>query len=906
MIKKLVLLNIMIMASVMASSPAKSGVTPSPTVVEQTAIMSQDYQQGGLVAKVQRIKAENLELGSRDDREEVYMSFPVILGSYADVDDQDTVVSLLQQELFDGPWPTPTMAEHYLEMSYDQFHLSGTVLGWYELSREGDYYEGSQSEPYDNGFGDPPGGTGSFLQESLDQADIDVDFARYDNDGPDGVANSGDDDGYVDAAFFVHSGRGGEGGGAYIWSHRWVYSGWWGSAYTTNDASANGGFIRVNDYIIQPAVSTGSGLIEIGVFSHEFGHALGLPDLYDTDYSSGGVGSWCLMASGSWSTPSSPVHMSAWCKEMLGWLEPYQLDENIEGLEFPTAAAQPFAAKLWTHGELDYYVGSYSQGQNVGREYYLIENRQRVGTEQHLPGTGLIIWHIDNSQWSNSNENHRMVDVIAADGYFNGSSPGDAWPGTTNNRNFDFETDPSAVGWNGENTEVAVLNISDNDTLMTANVEVHESNPHIRISDFNISDENNDHIYTAGETIEVWLTIENTGGIANNLTATFSHVGDAVEVISEEIVFGPIDFMEMTFASDPFEFQISDSLEPQAVTFDIAFLADEMAIAEHHEMVLLLGAPEVALVDDDGVIGGAGDYRSYYADALSISNTVYSVWDVAQDGLPESRWLEDTPKVLWFTGDQETPLDVERIELLSNYFDNGGRVLLTGKDIGDEEAETESFLAEYFGAQVSQTSVNSAYVYGDTDHEIMENIDRFSLASSQGANNQDTPDGLFAIEGGESLYIYPFLSNVSAGTSKQTSIFSSIFLGFGFEALAPFSGNADTTRALILERMVAWLDLTATGILDEHLQLATRSAIVAAYPNPFNPEIKFSLDVIAGSRATIEIYDLAGSRVSTLDLSGSGLHTWKPGATLAGGLYIARLYVDGIATPSMYKLTYLK
>ena len=57
---------------------------------------------------------------------------------------------------------------------------------------------------------------------------------------------------------------------------------------------------------------------------HEFGHALGLPDLYDTDYSSSGIGNWGVMSGGSWggngSSPWYPVHFSAWCKTTLGWV----------------------------------------------------------------------------------------------------------------------------------------------------------------------------------------------------------------------------------------------------------------------------------------------------------------------------------------------------------------------------------------------------------------------------------------------------------------------------------------------------------------------------------------------------------------------------------------------------------
>jgi len=77
-----------------------------------------------------------------------------------------------------------------------------------------------------------------------------------------------------------------------------------------------------------------------------------------------------------------------------------------------------------------------------------------------------------------------MVDVKAADNHFDGSNAGDSWPGITNNRNFDYETLPSSIGWDlGVNTEVAVLNVSDSGPTMWADVEVHESNPHMSITD---------------------------------------------------------------------------------------------------------------------------------------------------------------------------------------------------------------------------------------------------------------------------------------------------------------------------------------------------------------------------------------------------------------------------------------
>jgi immune inhibitor A len=184
----------------------------------------------------------------------------------------------------------------------------------------------------------------------------------YDHDG-----NFDEPDGYIDHMQIVHSGAGEETGGSTlgadaIWSHRWFafynwrtftgpaynkyggleFGGGWGANPTGSTAgSANAAVgptsansmtahpptptgIWVGDYTIQPE---NGGL---GVFAHEYGHDLGLPDHYDTNGGSNGYGFWNIMASGSYlgdgleDIGSNPGHTVAWDKLQLGWLN-YEL-----------------------------------------------------------------------------------------------------------------------------------------------------------------------------------------------------------------------------------------------------------------------------------------------------------------------------------------------------------------------------------------------------------------------------------------------------------------------------------------------------------------------------------------------------------------------------------------------------
>jgi M6 family metalloprotease-like protein len=295
------------------------------------------------------------------------VAVPVVVG-YFQGHSVPYSASTLQDKLFDGP--SGTITDYYSEVSYGNINMTGTVWGWDQVSQVDTYYAGSS-----NGLVPGDARTGEFIKELLDANDAAVDFSQYDNDGPDGVPNSGDDDGYADFVAFVHNEAGGEcTGNNNIWSHRWIYEQWpasGGLPYTTNDPAAGGGFILVSDYVIQPAYncsSLGGGVIDIGVFCHEFGHAFGLPDLYDTrGYNDGnGIGFWGIMGAGNWNSPSSPAHPCAWTREALGWVTPTVIDWNETDVDIraintnPVAFKLPFSSERWRRNSACAVNGSYS------------------------------------------------------------------------------------------------------------------------------------------------------------------------------------------------------------------------------------------------------------------------------------------------------------------------------------------------------------------------------------------------------------------------------------------------------------------------------------------------------------------------------------------------------------------
>jgi immune inhibitor A len=234
-----------------------------------------------------------------------------------------------------GSYGLPSMYDFYLEQSSGRFTWAGQVSSWVQVTATEAAF--GKNLPKTGDGGDDANGAvyrvvdaalkalaASGNYGGLDLAKADQ-IDRYDCDS-DGVYN--EPDGYIDHFGLVHAGAGEEaGGGAQggdaIWSHSWYAN--FGDDFGPAGCQL-GGYnlpgtnLWVGDYTIQPEDGG------VGVFAHEFGHDLGLPDLYDTAAGENGTGYWTLMSSGSWASDSPeaigdhPVHMGAWEKLALGWL----------------------------------------------------------------------------------------------------------------------------------------------------------------------------------------------------------------------------------------------------------------------------------------------------------------------------------------------------------------------------------------------------------------------------------------------------------------------------------------------------------------------------------------------------------------------------------------------------------
>lgn len=227
-----------------------------------------------------------------------------------------------------------TMHNMYLEMSKGAYTVDGQASpwitvphseGWYAASRcfqdeNGNWVAGREQSM--NGHPDNPQGAGRLATDAIDAlaaADPNFPWADYDIEDQsdrDGDGNYHEPDGVIDHLVLVHANQGKSRGGGDVG----IYSVWAHSSTVTGGYTIPGTNLKVSNYIVQPEDAG------VGVFAHEFGHDLGLPDLYDTSGNADSdVDFWDLMASGSHSGEifqALPTHMGLWDKWVLGWAEP--------------------------------------------------------------------------------------------------------------------------------------------------------------------------------------------------------------------------------------------------------------------------------------------------------------------------------------------------------------------------------------------------------------------------------------------------------------------------------------------------------------------------------------------------------------------------------------------------------
>ena len=354
---------------------------------------------------------------------------PIILVEYQDKRFNNTREQIIQAMLTGNT----SVQQYFKDQSNGKYDPDFEVFGIYTLSQNRQYYGGNTSGGDDKGLG-------SMVTEACQMAAADgVSFNRFDT-------NS---DNYCDVVIVIYAGVG-EAQASYtvpsaIWPCNWNLQS--ASYYGMGGNGAfrpNGSNVYVNNFAVFNELHGSSDntttIDGIGTFCHEFGHCLGLPDFYDTNYGGHyGMGYWDIMDTGCYANDTyTPVGYSAYEKNFMGWID-YVIPNPGTHYTLP----------IWNQKNEETDKALFLQSDINGNEYFIIENRRQQGWDRYLPGQGLLIHHITYSaeRWSGNtpnNQNIQLVTIMPADNTLStNNESGDTWP-QNNKTEFTDNSTPAA------------------------------------------------------------------------------------------------------------------------------------------------------------------------------------------------------------------------------------------------------------------------------------------------------------------------------------------------------------------------------------------------------------------------------------------------------------------------------
>ena len=343
---------------------------------------------------------------------------------FANANNQSAMNELMNGDNYTHNGATGSVRQFFSDQSDGQYIPYFDVIGPVTLSNNVAHYGKNDT------YGDDvlPG---DMVVEacSIANANYGVDFTKYDNDG----------DGEVDFVYIIYAGKGEADGGAdnTIWPHNWSVEGAYDYGYCNypqNQRRFDGKYI--NNYACSGELSGAGARTGIGTIAHEFGHVIGLPDLYDIEYGQNyedymTPGEWHIMDGGSYNNDGkTPPNYTIYDKYFLGWKTPVNPGNTAQILTLQAAG---------TSGFQGYQIASSNSllSATSTNTVYYIENRQQSGWDAYLPGHGLVIWKImyNQSAWENNIPNStagtvRYAVVSATGKATNIGTGADPFPGT--------------------------------------------------------------------------------------------------------------------------------------------------------------------------------------------------------------------------------------------------------------------------------------------------------------------------------------------------------------------------------------------------------------------------------------------------------------------------------------------
>jgi len=410
--------------------------------------------------------------------------------------------------------------------------------------------------------------------------------------------------------------------------------------------------------------------------------------------------------------------------------------------------------------------------------------------------------------------------------------------------------------------------------------------PYIHVSNIIIDDDstgnslgNNNGVADAGETIEIFTNLINTGNLdAFNVTAGIQSASSWVTVFQDSC-FADSVLIDSTDISNNSALVQIDSETPANTEIPFTVELRYQGFSNMSSFNLTVNnRGDILIIDDDDNEGGLAAHTT----ALDCLNITY---DVASSSILHEE-MSHYDYMIWFCGDDYSGTLTSDDQLkLSNYLDNGGKLFISGVDIG-YDINSDPFYTNYLKANYIADGPYSTttQVFGTTADPIAGD---FSIGLGI---NDNYVDQINAVGGASQIFEYNDNGTYYGCGLKYDGIYQLVYLTFSFENI-----QDENHRLTLFNNIWNWFGGNLAGI-DNRDKTVYKYHLSQNYPNPFNPvtNIRYQLPEITDVK--LVVYNMIGQKIKTLvngqkdigyyNVQWDGLN--DNGYQVATGIYIYR------------------
>jgi M6 family metalloprotease-like protein len=686
-----------------------------------------------------------------------------------------------------------------------------------------------------------------------------------------------------------------------IWSHQWY----------VNQVS---GGVNIRNYNMVPAMRgiSGKNITHIGVLCHEFGHVIGLPDLYDIGSISpkSGLGNMCLMSGGNWVGSSGqqgnvPVHMSAWAKYDMGWSAPVINPADASNISIQEAVSNKNAFYIFTLS-----TDTYGEPE----EFFIMENRQgpAASFDAYLVGgaasqRGILMYHVDEkmSGSNSSDDAHYHVRMMEAIGgyplstsaglsgntnyYFRENNSQNMISDAGTNGAFGVNTTPNTVSYNGTTRltrTIAGITAAGSGTMQFS----------LNSEELELTDVTPQSAF-AGSSV----TFNVTGKfLSNNLTAqlkrgtsVINHSG--ISYVSDEEINVTFNIPATVVAGADWDLSVTNTVFLQTATIDIEILPAPQ-ITSVTPNIILPGTSEVITVKGVSLISGVSNsliLRSpgradIAATGVTVvdSSTVTGTF-VAPSDINHSRW-----SITFSNGANSVTKDNAIFIGASVVTDTVPKATGGVLEFAIQEVDGIGALSVAPNTFISDVTITITDITGTTDTwytNPKSNVGVF-IPSGTGVAVDILPGSAQPQPGKTVLLEMPFPATGFTGIDTSTLVIARYDERAGI--WVPYKTRVDTANFQVsanVDHFSVYQIMGSTG--------GGSLSAVKYYPNPVMPnkDARLSRLTLTGVPVgtTIKIYNVMARLVRTITAGSSQIVTWdaknESGALVASGVYFIKI-----------------